>query len=430
MEHRLRRQQLHELVWSEPIATVALRFGVSGVALGKIRRRHGIPTPSRGHWAKLKAGKPSPSAPLPLRPLGIPETIYIGHTVWTEQKEEDKRLVGEDVPPPPEFTESLDDLEERVRKLVGRVPRTRALSSPHPLISKLIKGDEERLEAWTRSSYPSLYDQPFFISPYEQRRLRIIDSVFKAASHLGMKPTIGSRKNPSDFGVRVGETTIWFSVGKPGEERLTWRATSEARRPAFEETSIKIKQHIEGLEGLRTEWRDTPEAPLEASLPQIVINLIVAAEMQVRHAERQQYKYRVERRARLIQAEKERQERAELEALEQQRRLERARVDKLFGDSMSFRLARDIRKYVSEVIARNAEDPHPVPAADMAEWERWAMAEADRIDPVISKAFLAPAPEIEESRVGASRESKPEPAQQSPELEAWHPNRWYTRLHR
>lgn len=298
------------------------------------------------------------------------------------------------------------------------------------MISRLLVEDEQRLKTWTSSGYPSLYDQPFFISPYEQRRLKIVDAVFKAMSRLAMAPAVGSRKNPDEFGVRVGESTIWFSVGKPGEERSTWRATSEARRAASEEMHFTIRQKIEGLEDLKTEWRDASGATLEASLPQIVVNLIVAAEMQVRRAERQRYEHRVRQKAWLIESERQRQEDAERERLEQQRRMQRARTEKLFEESMSFRLSEDIRKYVAEVVSRNAEDPDPVSAGDLAEWERWAMAEADRIDPVISKAFLKPVPEPEKGREEGSRVSRPGPVHESTESQAWHPNRWYTRLHR
>ena len=40
----------------------------------------------------------------------------------------------EDISPPPEFTEPFSDLVDRVTKLVGRVPQSRDLKSPHPAI--------------------------------------------------------------------------------------------------------------------------------------------------------------------------------------------------------------------------------------------------------------------------------------------------------
>lgn len=57
------RRQLYELVWSKPIATVAAELGLSDVAIAKICSRHRIPTPPRGYWAKLQAGKKAKQAP-------------------------------------------------------------------------------------------------------------------------------------------------------------------------------------------------------------------------------------------------------------------------------------------------------------------------------------------------------------------------------
>lgn len=49
---RLSRQELHELIWSEPITTLAKRFGISDRGLTKVCKRSDIPTPPRGYWAK------------------------------------------------------------------------------------------------------------------------------------------------------------------------------------------------------------------------------------------------------------------------------------------------------------------------------------------------------------------------------------------
>ena len=57
------RRQLYELVWSKPMVTVATELGLSDVALAKICSRHRIPTPPRGYWAKLQAGKKTKQAP-------------------------------------------------------------------------------------------------------------------------------------------------------------------------------------------------------------------------------------------------------------------------------------------------------------------------------------------------------------------------------
>ena len=55
---RLSRQDLYELVWARPVTQVAEEFGLSDVALHKICKKHRVPVPARGYWAKLAAGKP------------------------------------------------------------------------------------------------------------------------------------------------------------------------------------------------------------------------------------------------------------------------------------------------------------------------------------------------------------------------------------
>jgi hypothetical protein len=61
----LKRSALHALVWSKPMTHIAKDLGISDVGLAKACRRHGIPVPPRGHWAKLAAGKSSPQTRLP-----------------------------------------------------------------------------------------------------------------------------------------------------------------------------------------------------------------------------------------------------------------------------------------------------------------------------------------------------------------------------
>lgn len=83
MVHRLTRADLHELVWSEPLASLAPRFGVSGVTLAKTCRGAGIPVPERGYWARQRAGKPVRRRALPPRFPGAPDTIVLGGAPWS-----------------------------------------------------------------------------------------------------------------------------------------------------------------------------------------------------------------------------------------------------------------------------------------------------------------------------------------------------------
>ena len=63
------REELYELVWSEPMHALAPWFGISDVGLAKICRKMNIPLPGRGYWAKKSANSPVPArTPLPVLP--------------------------------------------------------------------------------------------------------------------------------------------------------------------------------------------------------------------------------------------------------------------------------------------------------------------------------------------------------------------------
>ena len=61
--HQYDRQQLLDDVWSTPVTHLTQRYELSDAGLKKLCSRLQIPTPPRGYWAKLKAGKKVPAKP-------------------------------------------------------------------------------------------------------------------------------------------------------------------------------------------------------------------------------------------------------------------------------------------------------------------------------------------------------------------------------
>lgn len=74
----LSRQDLYELVWSEPMTRLAVRFALSDRGLAKICQRMRIPTPGRGYWAKLQHGRRVRRTPLPPGRSSDTEEIVLG----------------------------------------------------------------------------------------------------------------------------------------------------------------------------------------------------------------------------------------------------------------------------------------------------------------------------------------------------------------
>ena len=71
------RQEFYDLVWSKPMTHLAKEFALSDVALHKICKKHDIPNPPLGWWAKKAAGKPVKQSPLPKAKAGTSDRITI-----------------------------------------------------------------------------------------------------------------------------------------------------------------------------------------------------------------------------------------------------------------------------------------------------------------------------------------------------------------
>jgi hypothetical protein len=68
-------------------------------------------------------------------------------------------------------------------------------------------------------------------------------------------------------------------------------------------------------------------------------------------------------------------------------RVEKARVDHLLGQALVLQQAGQIREYVKSIQALNAQAPDPMTTEELEDWSDWALAQADRIDPVVSGAY-------------------------------------------
>jgi len=71
----LTRQELYDLVWSNPLTTLAKRFSITDVGLRKICIKMGIPLPMPGHWAKVKFNWPIKILKLPDKYSGKNEVV-------------------------------------------------------------------------------------------------------------------------------------------------------------------------------------------------------------------------------------------------------------------------------------------------------------------------------------------------------------------
>ncbi len=53
----VRRNELYDQVWKEPMSSLARRYNISDVGLAKVCRKLNVPIPPRGYWAKVQSGQ-------------------------------------------------------------------------------------------------------------------------------------------------------------------------------------------------------------------------------------------------------------------------------------------------------------------------------------------------------------------------------------
>jgi len=245
----LTREQLYELVWSEPISLVAPRLGLSDRGLAKACERLQVPRPGRGYWEKKRSGKRVRQPPL--RPL--PEGFRGRRFVETRVKV--ARVMHS------------DEVADRRRFEAEAANRIQVLDKPgryHPLVRKTrtsLRGqsndrtDGDRLNvAVDKSARP--------------RALRIMDALLKERRGFGVRIRDGETLvtlGDVDLSIRLEERS------RRQEVQVT-RSWGTYRRYKFHPTgelSLKILDYQVG--DVRKTWADGKRQKVEDCLNAFVV---------------------------------------------------------------------------------------------------------------------------------------------------------------
>jgi hypothetical protein len=385
MSHKFTRLELYRLVWSEPLRKLAKRFGISDVAIGKRCRRSNIPLPGLGHWAKKEAGKQVIQPAFPPRGLGQSDVVTIGgdERYRSERQESDEELLAATITPPPPFPDGLPEVTARARELVGKVRAVASLAKPHPSIARLLQDDEQRREKQKASRWPSSFDAPLFDSPFERRRLRLMNSLLLAFSRCGCTPSLYGREADS-LAVHVGDQRVGFIVG-PVKAKPQGQYPP---RPVPSDSQMKLELNwYRPPSELKARWQDEDDSRLEEQIEEIAVSLIVAGEWLHRASIWGHYEYRRDRQQELKEQIGQRNEEA---ARKERQRLEKVEADRrnqLIAETEAWRQASDIRAYIEAQLTRRKASAEGEARTALETWASWALAEADQIDPLFREAF-------------------------------------------
>lgn len=376
---QLSRLQLYQRVWSEPVSKLAPQFGMSDVGLAKLCRRHSIPLPPRGHWAKLSAGKPTTKIPLP------PHKGRQDYPIRLEEVSKEKL---------DQRNQELRQIAELKEKLAKSSVDHSSDIPVHPIVKAaskvLLRKTGWKNEKGLRHVPSEILD----ISVTEgsvERALGLTNKVFHA---LGLQ---------ENFDVKIDseKQTTWLQFKDHGV-RFQFQITEQVRRSNHEPTEaekLAQKRYFEGTRlgrfdtnysypprydytptGLltlsigafpyRKTWNDTKSTELFDRIEEIVIGVVTGIDATKKYNHEQEL-------------ERQRRERARLrhEDLKKRRTEELAKLEIAERQAQNLERAERLRKLAD---AKEAQAIAQGQLTDkLIDWLSWVRAKADTIDPTV-----------------------------------------------
>lgn len=380
-------QDLQDLAWSAPMRDLAAKIGISDVGLKKLLQSQGVITPPQGYWNKAQAGKPVPKCPkVPARGPGESGRAHV------DQRFANLLTAIGPVPSSGPFAsaivpENLDELYQIELRAIGRVAVPKKLERWHHGLSPIFKKEERRREKFAAHNWP--WDAPKFDSAVDRRRLRILNGVFMALSKRGHAAGANENDGKIDAAAIIGDTRVDLDIAIAGKHRTS--STYGRDRPAPDLlATTPLAFVIDGQRdpGKHSTCQDDASGKLESKIAQITARIIVAGEARFRRGLKE-----AEEREDQFRRWQEQHRREEIEA----RNRERLKHLRASGDLL--RQAEDLRALIARVRDAVVAGSVGVDETRLAQWEQWASAEANRLDPILSGQIMAHlAPLEEESR--------------------------------
>lgn len=384
----LTREQLYELVWSTPIHKLAKDFGVSGVALGKTCRRMNVPPPPRGYWACVAAGQTPKRTTLPKAKQGQRLTVVL-------TKREKSAI-------PDRPSEPID---------IPSVVVASSFDSPHPVVRQLGKlMSSAQVDEYDRLRIDGLDSPLVHVSVALHRRcLLVLDALAKTLTDRGHTIALKSSEQKGLSCWRIVVTVEGEEIGLSFTEKLERHphamTPDEKKRakngqawgtPRYDFlVSGKLELQIHEGGSSRTH-RDSDVRLLDYRLGPVVAEIEQIPSQRKAWAEQARQR-RAEQEAveRLRQIEREAEQRRRREEDARRKHIEALKQD-LEGMAIQWQKAEQLRAFLAAV-------HRLVPESDkneaFLEWSDWATGYAREIDPLSSPQSVAkPTAPVAESR--------------------------------
>lgn len=350
-EIKFTRQELYDLVWSEPMSSILKKYAFNNVELRQKCRKLEIPVPNNGYFLKVRYGKKT----VERRPLGDYQGEDIVKLKVREEKPEgeEKNLKR--------HTELIKEIENDKRL---KLKVNEKLTNPDPLIIS-VKADllKKKSGEWNRGFVRSSWGElAIDVSNKNiERALRIMDALIKAIKSRGHKISYKNGQPNIDI---EGELIEVCCREKLTRVIIKGEHYDSSEYKSKELLSIKIVESYSNKE-----WVDGKRL-IEAQLPDIIAFLELKA--------KKQKEQRIE--IRNYWAEQEAKELI-LKQIQERKERELENFKELFEKAKRHDKAEMIRRYINE-LERTALVRNELTEVVKKEIE-WARQKADWYDPFV-----------------------------------------------
>ncbi len=361
------RMTLYEEVWSEPVTTVAARYGLSDNGLRKRCKALNIPLPPAGYWAKVKAGKPVPDR------TPLPSTVFnndnqIDKSDGTKSQPQKKERVFHLIDSEELSLEQLTTMHDFDLLVPGSLETflnwCKSLTVPsrihnyHDLVSRHQSEMEYReardkehplrdegIRLWRPVEKVKYRDNeaviPIDVSSRQyNRECRIVDTILKAFQELKARFSV-ERGNKDNITITILSSEVSFELleCKTKLRHIIDQRSSQDFRPLYEKifngkfqinwTTRKVGYYSsDNSPTIRLSFSDESDNPLENQIPAMVLEVC-------RLCCNNEILNMLEQKERAVQFEQEKNKRLEKEHAEKQKKLEekrQAHKDNLIND--------------------------------------------------------------------------------------------------
>lgn len=326
------REELYDMAWQQPMTVLTSAIGVSPTLISEACKSHHIPVPPPGYWSKVRAGKKVTQPRLPSRPPGMSRLVQIGRP-----------------------------------RCLGEVLKSYDLDTYLPSI------DELRAQ-WAHATAEALHKRPTKWPRKCDRQSAIwqflLEVISKLCTVMAEDPHNGQR------GLRIYNQTVFIQMMElepqsSGDERIAGNqskslALSISMAAETQETWFKCE--------------DTDSILLETNLSEIVVEILLCAEVKQRHAENRRHEW-------LLAQHTDHLAKLDNEARDQKQLMETQQADRL---SILLAHAQDLEhaNALRQLLAR-VENAHPHHFDRQVRiWRELVTSEINRLDPLTDRRFL------------------------------------------